>query len=170
MDWFERHLNWTGALGYLIWFVPNANDSAVLTNINLVFQTTVSIIIPGWVIKQKRRSLWWLLLSPLFSSLWLKNIQVKPVLLDDLYKLEQRPDDVGEEKANLLSWWFSPKRVSSVIKIITGLFICYTFFEVLIRNIIDLIHTLISPPLYIAAAYTLLPIISAIFTWAIYWG
>ena len=72
MNWFRRHLNWTLVLAYLLWFVPNAGESVVAQRfalVALIFLTVVS----GWVIKQKGRSLWWILLMPFFSPLWLKN-------------------------------------------------------------------------------------------------
>ena len=76
MNWFERHLNWTWVFAYLIWWYLNGTaiyeESAtfnVLSLVALIFLTIVS----GWVIKQKERSLWWLLLAPVFSPLWLKN-------------------------------------------------------------------------------------------------
>ena len=69
MGWFQRHLNWTYVFTYLLWVVANASDSAVLGLVALVFLTIVS----GWVIKQKGRILWWLLLLPFFSPWWLKE-------------------------------------------------------------------------------------------------
>lgn len=71
---------------------------------------------------------------------------------------------------DLLAWWFFPKRLSSIIKILIGLLICYGFFDALIRNSIDLIDAFINPPLYLGTSYLLLPIISALFTKAILWS
>ena len=70
----------------------------------------------------------------------------------------------------LFIWWFFPKRVSSVIKILIGLFICYSFFDALIRNTADLIDAFVNPPLYLGTSYLLLPIISSLFTTAIFWS
>lgn len=69
MNWFQRHLNWTWVLAYLIWFVLNASESVVVEVVAAVFL----LIVSGWVIRRKGRRLWWLLLSWLFSPLWLKN-------------------------------------------------------------------------------------------------
>lgn len=73
---------------------------------------------------------------------------------------------------DLLAWWFfpKPKRVSSIIKIIIGLLIFSCFFGALIGNTIDFIHAFVNPPLYIGKSYLLLPIISTLFTNAIFWG
>lgn len=72
MNWFQKHLNWTSVLSYLLWFIGNAGESVIariLTFIAAIFWLVVS----GWVIKQKGRSLWWILLSWIGSPLWLKN-------------------------------------------------------------------------------------------------
>ncbi len=74
---------------------------------------------------------------------------------------------------DLLVWWFFPeraKRVSSIIKIFIGLFICYSFFDALIRNTIDLIDAFVNPPIYLGMSFLLLPIISSLFTMAIFWS
>jgi len=68
----------------------------------------------------------------------------------------------------LLAWWFLPKRVSSIIKIIIGLFICFSFFDALIENSIDLIDAFVNPPLYLGTSFLLLPIVSTLFTKAFF--
>lgn len=83
MGWFQRHLNWTYVFTYLLWVVANASDSAVPGLVALVFLTIVS----GWVIKQKGRSLWWLLLLPFFSPWWLKETKT----IERHKKLEKIP-------------------------------------------------------------------------------
>ena len=70
----------------------------------------------------------------------------------------------------LLTWWFAPKRFSSIIKILIGLIICFSFFEELITNTIDLIDAYVNPPLYLGTAYLLLPIITTLFSRAILWS
>ena len=70
--WFQKHLNWTWVLAYLIWLPLNLSYSIVPQVIGAIFLLFVS----GWVIKQKGRSLWWILLTPVFSPLWLKNERV----------------------------------------------------------------------------------------------
>ena len=70
MSWFQRHLNWTWLFAYLIWIPLNYPDDAFPPIIGAIFLLVVS----GWVIKQKGRSLWWILLTPIFSPLWLKSM------------------------------------------------------------------------------------------------
>ena len=69
MNWFQRHLNWTWVFAYLIWISMNASNDIVPQIMGDIFLLVVS----GWVIKQKGRSLWWILLTIIFSPLWLKN-------------------------------------------------------------------------------------------------
>jgi len=68
-NWFQRHLHWTWFLAYLIWFFLNFSYFIEIQIIGLV----ILLFVSGWVIKQKGRSLWWILLTPVFSPLWLKN-------------------------------------------------------------------------------------------------
>ena len=69
MNWFQRHLNWTWVFVYLIWLPLNASENVVARLVTAVFL----LIVSGWVIKQKGRSLWWILLTIVFSPLWLSN-------------------------------------------------------------------------------------------------
>ncbi len=71
-SWFRRHLNWTWVFAYLIWLPLNLSYDIAPQVIGAIFLLFVS----GWVIKQKRRSLWWILLTPVFSPLWLKNERI----------------------------------------------------------------------------------------------
>jgi len=71
-SWFQRHLNWTWVFAYLIWLPLNLCYNIVPQVIGAIFLFFVS----GWVIKQKGRSLWWILLTPVFSPLWLKNERI----------------------------------------------------------------------------------------------
>jgi hypothetical protein len=89
MNWFQRHLNWTWALAYLLWFVINAyarDPFGILWWLSLV-AAVFWLIVSGWVIKQKGRSLWWILLAPVFSPLWLRNKslvgQSLPIITDE---------------------------------------------------------------------------------------
>jgi len=68
-SWFQRHLNWTLIFAYLIWLPLNLSYDIAPQIIGAILLLFVS----GWVIKQKGRSLWWVLLAPVFSPLWLKN-------------------------------------------------------------------------------------------------
>ena len=67
MKWFERHLNWTYVLANLF--------LSLLVAVELEWRLVGVAMWPisGWVIIQKGRSLWWLLLAPVFSPLWLTN-------------------------------------------------------------------------------------------------
>ena len=68
-NWFQRHVNLTWLFAYLIWIPLNASA-------NTAAQVTGAILLlfaSGWVIKQKGRALWWILLTPVFSPLWLRN-------------------------------------------------------------------------------------------------
>jgi len=89
-SWFERHLNWTWVLSYLLVLVgafvfgllifsadPNVSEDAV-GDVAQIFGGIFMAIVSGWVIKQKGRSLWWILLSGVFSPLWLENRKKKP--------------------------------------------------------------------------------------------
>lgn len=78
MNWFQRHLNWTVVLGFLGLFLLNMLLGFIfgLTFYDLPenalegagavigFLTTIigGSIIVGWMLRQKHRSLWWLLL------------------------------------------------------------------------------------------------------------
>lgn len=76
VTWFEKHLNWTWVFAYFIWAILNAVRHPVIQIIGVVFL----LLISGWVIKKKARSLWWLLLTPIFAPLWLPNKQEQPIL------------------------------------------------------------------------------------------
>jgi hypothetical protein len=65
MGWFRRHLNWTAFLTALIWYIISG------VSINLLQEEgawllvwlpcfVVSFLIYGWILQQKRRTLWWL--------------------------------------------------------------------------------------------------------------
>jgi len=69
VNWFQRHLNWTWVFAYLIWLPLNWSDSII----PWILGDILLLVVSGWVIKQKGRSLWWLLLLWVFSPLWLKN-------------------------------------------------------------------------------------------------
>ncbi len=92
MNWFRRHLNWTYVLAYLLSFVLNlyADESVVAWWLSLV-TAILWLVISGWVIKRKGRSLWWILLSWIGSPLWLKNKKSYRELI-----LEQIPDEKVE--------------------------------------------------------------------------
>jgi len=71
-SWFRRHLNWTWVFAYLMWLPLNLSYNIEPQIIGAILLLFVS----GWVLKQKGRSLWWILLTPVFSPLWLKNERI----------------------------------------------------------------------------------------------
>lgn len=73
-NWCKRHLNWTWVLTYLLWWSINvwADVSEVAWWLSLV-AATFWLIVSGWVIRQKGRRLWWVLLAWIGSPLWLRN-------------------------------------------------------------------------------------------------
>ena len=85
MNWFERHLNWTYVLGYIMALVlcfiaggilgtidPYIADET-LEGIGYLIVLIVMLPMSIWVLKRKNRNLWWLLLAGCFSPLWLGN-------------------------------------------------------------------------------------------------
>ncbi len=83
-NWFSRHLNWTYVFSYLLWFVLNAREGIIASWLSLV-AAVLWLVISGWVIKRKGRSLWWILLSIIGSLLWLTN-KIDDVLEDRVKK------------------------------------------------------------------------------------
>lgn len=90
-DWHRRHLNWTFVLAYLLWWTINlyADVSEIAWWVSLA-AAIFWLIISGWVLKQKGRSLWWLLLAWVGSPLWLRN---KRNLSESTKKLEEERVD-----------------------------------------------------------------------------
>ena len=109
MNWFQRHLNWTWVFAYLIWIPLNASDDAIPPIIGAIFLLVVS----GWVIKQKGRSLWWVLLTPLFSPLWLKN--ESPVS-------QSAPTIRDEERQECLAYYEEEKKLQLILERVGRLF------------------------------------------------
>ena len=96
MNWFQRHLNWTSVFAYLIWISLDFSDSVIAWILSGIFLLVVS----GWVIKRKGRSLWWILLTPVFSPLWLRNKSVVDQSLPTMTEKERQDclDYYAEEK------------------------------------------------------------------------
>jgi hypothetical protein len=76
MNWFNKHLNWT----YVIFFVISIIATAVIISKDqslayLAIASTISIIINlaagGWVLWKKGQSLWWLVLLFLMTIVFL---------------------------------------------------------------------------------------------------
>ncbi len=51
----------------------NDESQSILKGAVVSVAAILLLIVSGWVIKQKGRRLWWILLTPVFSPLWLKN-------------------------------------------------------------------------------------------------
>lgn len=66
-NWFLMHLNWTYVLANLFLSL------VVVVEWELRLVGFAMYPIAGWVIIQKGRSLWWIMLTPVYSPLWLKN-------------------------------------------------------------------------------------------------
>jgi len=79
-NWFQRHLNWTWVLAYLFvvvfMLVIGAEGSEAMA-VGRIGGVIVMIPTSAWVISQKGRSLWWILLAWLLSPLWLPSKKVK---------------------------------------------------------------------------------------------
>ena len=75
-SWSLKHLNWTWVLSYMfvviILLVIGAEGSEGKAIANIL-SVTILLPVSGWVIIQKGRSLWWILLAWLLSPLWLTN-------------------------------------------------------------------------------------------------
>ncbi len=91
MNWSKRHLNWTCVLGYPLGIVVLLVVSYLVGITGQTENTTIGVgvavaiiakvVLDGWVIRQKGRSLWWLLFLPLSGwglPLWLENKKMRP--------------------------------------------------------------------------------------------
>lgn len=72
--WFQRHLNWTAVMIWVL-LLPLSVVIADIIGIPIdiiILAVPILIILPltGWALKQKNRSLWWLLLF-IIPFLWL---------------------------------------------------------------------------------------------------
>lgn len=109
MNWFQRHLNWTWLFAYLIWIPLNYSDNTMPPIIGAIFLLVVS----GWVIKQKGRSLWWILLTIVFSPFWLKNMNL---VNHDLPAIED------EERQECLAYYENEKKLQLLLERVGQLF------------------------------------------------
>jgi len=84
-NWCKEHLIWTYFLQlFIAWgilftvvlptFKPQVFEAGMA--IYMIFFSITFIIVNAWIIWQKGRSLWWLLLIGWFSPLWLTNNNV----------------------------------------------------------------------------------------------
>jgi hypothetical protein len=85
IKWYKRHLNWAYMISWgimiLFGFIsgiafalvdPFGDISPVIAVVELV-NIVIILIISGWVIHQKGRSLGWIFLAGIFSPVWLSN-------------------------------------------------------------------------------------------------
>jgi len=95
-NWFQRHLNWTivltwfavrlGAVIAIVILGPTMTPEAAsaFNGFSFLVSIVVGSIVCGWVLRQKKRSLWWLLLLPVPLGWWvfllLENRRVEPAL------------------------------------------------------------------------------------------
>ena len=78
MRWFQRHLNWTWVLANSFIVLGGLWAIGPVVTIGMAIVALLAMLsVSGWVIIQKEQSLWWLLLSGLFSPLWLTNKTTK---------------------------------------------------------------------------------------------
>lgn len=84
MNWFQRHLNLTWVLGYPVTlgvmlyiteFIMGGAGGGYSTARDVIGGVAVVIMlgVSAWIIHQKGRSLWWILLAGHLSPLWLEN-------------------------------------------------------------------------------------------------
>jgi len=76
MNWFQRHLNWTWVLALVpvlglpaLWVVR----TETVGGLEAALLGLAMLVVSNFVITDKGRSRWWLLLSGVLSPLWLKN-------------------------------------------------------------------------------------------------
>jgi len=91
MTWFQRHLNRTWVLAYLLSYavagvivvlmyiaylaeVVGIESTGVAVLVFAISSNIFILVASGWVIHRKGRSLWFVLLSPYLSPLWLENM------------------------------------------------------------------------------------------------
>jgi len=79
MEWCKKHLNWTWTISYILFLLvylcmvqPNSLPDP-LPLITVLIVEVIALIVGLWVLKQKNRSLWWILLQNIGSPLWLSN-------------------------------------------------------------------------------------------------
>lgn len=82
MNWFESHLNQTYAIAYVLtiavrFLIVAVSASDIVFFIFYIVGALFMLGVSGWVIQQKGRSLWWILLFGFFSPLWLSNMAQK---------------------------------------------------------------------------------------------
>ena len=147
MDWFKRHLNWTYFIGIALTGIPyllllsvesgGGSGSAewiILIGVMLV----ITYGLGGWVLWQKGRSLWWLLLSAWLSPLWLPS---KPANR----KMPSIKDIAGQFKWNVKSsvkWIYAAGIMCLASALILALIMFLDFLSVKIHAVLFIIIAL----------------------------
>ena len=79
-NWSNKHLNWSWVLAVLfvlgnlaLWFVKDG----FVGGLEVTLLGIAVLIVSSFVIIRKGRSLWWLLLAPVCSPLWLTNKKIE---------------------------------------------------------------------------------------------
>ncbi len=86
MEWFKRHLNWAWVIFYILFLLvyicmrQPSNLPDPLPLIVVLMAEIIALLVGLWVLKQKNRSLWWILLQNIGSPLWLSNKSTKTEL------------------------------------------------------------------------------------------
>ena len=71
MKWFRKHLNWTFVFSVLAWlpiyftiglFTGFQIDEDLAAALAYLIDLILIIFVTGWVVKQKGRALWWILM------------------------------------------------------------------------------------------------------------
>ena len=86
MNWLKQHLNWawvimlaaTFVLMILIMLPASDTGSSPLEGIAIIGWVIGLFLSSFWVLSQKRRSPWWVLLAGYGSVLWLSNKRTEP--------------------------------------------------------------------------------------------
>ena len=62
MSWFKNHLNWTATFGILLGLLFSILAREFENDFLWALAVAVLLVISTWVLRQKRRTLWWLLI------------------------------------------------------------------------------------------------------------
>ena len=85
MNWFERHLNWTWMLGFVLCaliliiasiiliIIDNGASFDIIWIVLIALPLVIMLPLTLWVLNKKGRDLVWFLLGSFLSPLWLSN-------------------------------------------------------------------------------------------------
>lgn len=78
--WFQRHLNWTVVMIWVLLLPLSVTIADIIgipvDAISLIVPIVIILPLTGWALKQKNRSLWWLLLF-IIPFMWLVYLALK---------------------------------------------------------------------------------------------